>query len=49
MIRRLPSGKHRLYSKKKDKNGKRRTLGTFKSRAAAEQLERVIQFFKGRG
>ena len=38
MIRRLPSGKYRLYSQKKDpKTGKRRNLGTFGSRAAAEK------------
>ena len=38
MIRKLPSGKYRLYSRKKNpKTGKRRNLGTFDSRAAAEQ------------
>jgi len=37
MIRKLKSGEYRLYSKKKDpKTGKRRNLGTFKSRAAQE-------------
>jgi hypothetical protein len=50
MIRRLASGKYRLYSKKKDpKTGKRRNLGTFTSRAAAEKHERAVQFFKRRG
>ena len=30
MIRKLPSGKYRLYSRKKNpKTGKRRNLGTF--------------------
>ena len=50
MIRKLPSGKYRLYSRKKDsKTGKRRNLGTFRTRAAAVQHEREIQFFKRRG
>lgn len=47
MIRRLPSGKYRLYSKKKDaRTGKRKNLGTFGSRAAAEKHERAVQYFK---
>ena len=47
MIRRLSSGKYRLYSKKKDpRTGKRKNLGTFSSRAAAEKHERAVQFFK---
>ena len=47
MIRKLTSGKYRLYSKKKDpKTGKRRNLGTFATRAAAEKHERAVQFFK---
>lgn len=47
MIRKLPSGGYRLYSRKKDsKTGKRRNLGTFKTRAAAEKHERAVQFFK---
>lgn len=49
MIRKLKSGQYRLYSKKKDpRTGKRRNLGTFKSRAAAERHERQVQFFKRR-
>jgi hypothetical protein len=48
MIRRIPSGGYRLYSNQKYKNGKRRMLGTFKTRLAAEQMERVLQFFKRR-
>lgn len=49
MIRRLKSGKYRLYSRKKNpKTGKRRNLGTFTSRTAALQHERAIQFFKRR-
>ena len=50
MIRRLASGKYRLYSRKKDpKTGKRRNLGTFATRAAAERHERAVQFFKRGG
>lgn len=50
MIRKLPSGKYRLYSKKKNpKTGKRRNLGTFNTRKEAEQHEREIQYFKRRG
>ena len=50
MIRKLPSGQYRLYSRKIDpKTGRRRNLGTFKSRAAAEKHERAVQFFKRRG
>jgi hypothetical protein len=49
MIRKLLSGEYRLYSRKRDsKTGKRRNLGTFKTRAAAEQHERAVQFFKHR-
>jgi len=49
MIRRLASGKYRLYSSKKNpKTGKRRNLGTFATRAAAERHERAVQFFKRR-
>ncbi len=50
MIRKLKTGEYRLYSKKIDpKTGKRRNLGTFKTRAAAEKHERAVQFFKRRG
>jgi hypothetical protein len=47
MIRKLAGGKYRLYSRKKDpKTGKRRNLGTFSSRAAAQKHERAVQYFK---
>jgi len=47
MIRKLPSGKYRLYTRKKNpKTGKRRNLGTFNTRAAGLKHEREIQFFK---
>ncbi len=47
MIRKLKSGKYRLYSRTKDpKTGKLRNLGTFDTRAAAEKHEKDVQFFK---
>jgi hypothetical protein len=47
MIRKLRSGKYRLYSRKVDpKTGKRRNLGTFATRSAAEKHERAVQYFK---
>jgi hypothetical protein len=47
MIRELSSGSYRLYSRKIDpKTGRRRNLGTFKTRAAAEKHERAVQYFK---
>jgi hypothetical protein len=47
VIRKLPSGKYRLYSRKTNpKTGRRRNLGTFNSRAAAERQERAVQYFK---
>ncbi|HYL89506.1 MAG TPA: hypothetical protein VEU32_12180 [Burkholderiales bacterium] len=50
MIRKLASGKYRLYSRKMNpKTGRRRNLGTFNTRAAAEKHERAVQFFKRKG
>ena len=47
MIRKLPSGKYRLYSRKVNpKTDKRRNLGTFPSRQAALKHERAVQYFK---
>jgi hypothetical protein len=47
MIRKLKNGQYRLYSRKKDpKTGKRRNLGTFSSKEAAQKHERAVQFFK---
>ncbi|TMG75219.1 MAG: hypothetical protein E6H77_10180 [Betaproteobacteria bacterium] len=47
MIRKLASSEYRLYSRKiNSKTGRRRNLGTFKTRAAAEKHERAVQFFK---
>lgn len=49
MIRKLKDGTWRLYSRKVDpRTGRRRNLGTFRSRAAAEKHERAVQFFKRR-
>ena len=50
MIRKLASGKYRLYSRRKNPHsGKRRNLGTFSSLVAAQRHERAVQFFKRRG
>jgi hypothetical protein len=47
MIRKLKSGSYRLYSRRRDaRTGKRRNLGTFATRAEAEQHEREVQYFK---
>ena len=47
MIRKLKSGEYRLYSRKVNpKTGRRRNLGTFRSRLAAEKHEREVQYFK---
>jgi hypothetical protein len=48
--RKLKTGEYRLNSRKKNPNtGKRRNLGTFASRQAAEKHERDVQFFKRGG
>ena len=50
MIRKLKSGKYRLYSRKIDpKTKKRKNLGTFNTREEAEKHERQVQFFKRQG
>jgi len=50
MIRKLSSGQFRLYSRKTDPStGRRRNLGTFRTRAAALKHERAVQFFKRQG
>jgi hypothetical protein len=47
MIRKIASGKYRLYSRKKNpKTGRRRNLGTFSTRTATEKHERAVQFYK---
>jgi hypothetical protein len=50
MIRKLASGKYRIYSRKKNpKTGRRRNLGTFTSRSAAMKHEKAVQYFKRLG
>jgi hypothetical protein len=50
MIRKLGSGGYRLYSRHPDpKTGRRRNLGTFRTRAAAVKHERAVQYFKRHG
>jgi len=47
MIRKLKSGEYRLYSRKiNPRTGRRRNLGTFSTRKAAEKHEREVQYFK---
>ena len=47
MIRKLASGEYRLYSRKKNPDtGKRRNLGTFDTKAAAQEHEKDVQYFK---
>jgi len=47
VIRKLKNGDYRLYSRKKDpRTGKRRNLGTFPSKEAAQKHEREVQYFK---
>ena len=47
MIRKLKSGKYRIYSRKVDpETHKRRNLGTFDSMVAAKKHENEIQYFK---
>lgn len=50
MIRKLKDGRYRLYSRKVNpKTGRRRNLGTFGTRAAAQKHERAVQYFKRHG
>ena len=47
MIRKLKSGKYRIYSIKiNPKTNKRRNLGTFDTLEAAKNHERQIEYFK---
>ncbi|MNK06301.1 hypothetical protein D3C87_241950 [compost metagenome] len=47
MIRKLKSGKYRIYSRKiNPKTRRRKNLGTFDSLATAKKHERAIQYFK---
>jgi len=50
MIRKLKSGKFRLYARKVDaKTGKRKNLGTFDTRAAAESTNAPSNTLNARG
>lgn len=49
MIRKLPNGQYRLESGGKDKKGKRKNLGTFRTRAEAEKHERAVEYFRRQG
>jgi hypothetical protein len=47
MIRKLKSGEYRLYSRKiSPRTGRRRNLGTFSTKTAAQKHEREVQYFK---
>jgi hypothetical protein len=47
MIKKLKSGKYRLYARKKDpRTGQHKNLGTFDTREEAEEHERAVQYFK---
>jgi hypothetical protein len=47
MIRKLKSGEYRLYSRKiNPRIGRRRNLGTFSTKTAAQKHEREVQYFK---
>ena len=47
MIRKLKSGEFRLYSRKiNPRTGRRRNLGTFSTKTAAQKHEREVQYFK---
>jgi len=47
MIRKLKSGKYRIYSRKVDpETKKRKNLGTFDSMDEAKKHEKEIQYFK---
>jgi hypothetical protein len=49
VIRKLKSGRYRLYARKKDsRTGKRKNLGTFVTREEAEKHERTVQYFKAK-
>lgn len=49
IIKKIGDQKYRIYSKKKGKDGKRKNLGTFTSKAAAKKREKQIQYFKHKG
>ena len=47
MLRKLKSGQYRLYSREPDPHtGRRRNLGTFETRAAAEKQPELVPFHR---
>ncbi len=47
VIRKLPTGKYRLYSRRiNPETGKRRNLGTFDTLKKAKKHEQEVQYFK---
>lgn len=46
MIMKLANGQYRLLSKKKDRRGRHKNLGTFDSLEKAQKHEREVSFFK---
>ena len=47
MIRKLKSGEYRLYSRKiNPRTGRRRNLGRFSTKTAAQKHEPEVQYFK---
>ncbi len=50
MIRKLKTGEYRVYSNKVEgRTGKRRYIGTYKSRKEAERQERANTYFRRNG
>jgi hypothetical protein len=47
MIRKLPSGEYRLYSRKTDpRSGRAENSGTLGTRQAAQKHEKAVHYFK---
>jgi len=46
IIKKLPNGKYRLYSRKKGPGGQRKNLGTYDSLKAVQDREKAVQYFK---
>lgn len=50
MIRKLKSGRYRLYARNPNRRTRRRrNLGTFDTRQGAEKHEQEVQYFKRHG
>jgi hypothetical protein len=48
-IRHIGKNKWRLASRHRGKNGKKKNLGTYSSKAGAERREKQVQYFKHKG